>query len=134
VGSFLDIAGMLAELFTWIGLGAAVVCFLALLILRAVDGRWIETDAVVLQEAPEIRLRWMSTAGLHERLLSPHERHHVSGSEGLRVYYRERKPAHTRFEASGDGEKTLRLLGFLFLGIGVLALVISIVLVFIPEA
>jgi hypothetical protein len=132
VGSTLDIIGLIAEVFVWVGLVLGAVCLLVLLVMRTFGGRWIEADGVAVTEAGETRLRWMSLHGLHERFLDPDDRHLVNPSAPIRLYYSQRDPSRIRFDAVGHGERTLRLLSWLLLGLGLVALVVSIVLIFIP--
>ncbi len=123
---------MLAEVFTWVGLALGGLCFITLLIVQVSGGRWVETDVITIGEAGDERLRWMSADGLHERLLDAGEaeafRHHAEN----RLFYSQRDPSRIRFDAVGHAEKTLRLLTWLLLGVGVVALVVSIALIFVP--
>lgn len=132
VTSTLDIVGTIAEVFTWIGLVLGGLCFLSLLIARTIGGRWVETDAVAISESGNTRLRWMSPSGLHEQLLGASE-HDPAGAESHRVFYSERNPNKIRFDPTGHGERTLRLLSLLLLGLGAAALIASIALIFVPE-
>ncbi|GAB3121995.1 hypothetical protein [Glaciibacter psychrotolerans] len=125
-----DFLGLLAELFTWIGLVVGGLCLVALLITRSASARWIETDAIVVEEKGGV-LRWMSGDGLHECSLTPSQREELQHVEGLRVYYRPGQPERIRFERTGHGEKTARLLTWLMLGLGGGGAVGSIVLLFV---
>jgi hypothetical protein len=131
VSTTLEIVGLIAEVFTWVGLVLGAVCLLALLIMRTFGGRWVEADALAVTESGETRLRWMSLHGLHERSLDP-EDHRFADAAAVRLYYSQRNPSRIRFEPVGHGERTMWLLAWLLLGLGVLALVVSIVLIFIP--
>jgi hypothetical protein len=134
VNNTLEFVGVLAEVFTWVGLVLGGFCLFSLLVVRAFGGRWVETDAVAVEgdRAGEMRLRWMSEGGLHERSVSQDEHDRMAGPDGVRLFYNVRDPGRARFDAVGHGEKTLRLLAWLLLGLGALALVVSIVLIFVP--
>lgn len=123
---------MIAEVFTWVGIALGLVLLVASLITRAVSGRWIETDAILVDEPPEASVRWMSEDGLHLHPLSSAERHDLATLDPLRIYYQQRDPDRMRLEASGAGEKVLRMLGLLLCGLGVLASAVSIALIFVP--
>jgi hypothetical protein len=130
--TILEIIGLMAEVFTWVGLGLGAVCLLVLLLVRTFGGRWIEADGLAVTESGETRLRWMSLQGLHERLLDPAD-HHVTDPAAIRLFYSQRNPSRIRFDAVGHGERTMRLLTWLLLGLGLLALVVSTILIFIPD-
>ncbi len=123
---------MIAELLTWVGLSLGLVLLIASLITRAVSGRWVETDAVLVENKDEASVRWMSEDGLHLHPLTTAERSDLPASDGLRVFYQRRDPDRMRLEASGHGERVLRLLGLLLFGLGLMAFVVSIVLIFVP--
>lgn len=126
----LDVLSNLAELFTWIGLSLGVTCLILVLIVKAAGGRWVETDAIVVDEQGGL-LRWMSNEGLHERPLTAHQKDLLQHADGLRLYYRWGEPERIRFERTGHGEKTLRLLTWLMLGLGGGGAVGSLVLLFV---
>lgn len=133
MSSVRDLVEILAELFGWIGLILSVLCFLALLILRSTRGSWEETEAVVVDDGAIPELRWMTTEGiLHTRELNPDEREAMSDPEQLHIHYSRRAPHRIRFEVVGHGEKVMRALGFIFLGIGAVAFIVSLIVLFIP--
>ena len=128
----LDILENLAEILTWIGLVIGSLCYFGLLIMQLSAGRWVETDAVMIGGADQPRLRWMSSEGLHEHLIHETDHRDFGSYDGIRVYYSARNPHRYRFERIGHGEKLMRLLTVLFLGIDALALIVSIALIFVP--
>jgi hypothetical protein len=75
----------------------------------------------------------MSSEGLHEHLIQESDHRDFQSTDGIRVYYSARNPYRYRFERIGHGEKLMRLLTWLFLGIGALALIVSIALIFVPS-
>ncbi|MCU1406196.1 MAG: hypothetical protein JWQ43_2499 [Glaciihabitans sp.] len=129
-----DLVGNLAELFTWIGLSLGVVLFLVVLVMRIARGGWVETDAVVVDDFGTPQLRWMTTEGeLHTRHLDAEENDAITDPDELHVHYNKHAPQHVRFEAAGHGEKVVRALAFILTGIGALAAVVSLVLLFVPQ-
>ncbi|MFT2818265.1 hypothetical protein [Leifsonia sp. A12D58] len=130
----LDILENLAEILMWIGLVIGGLCLFGLLVMQVSAGRWLETDAVMVDGTGEPRLRWMSSEGLHEHVIHENDHRDFESSDGIRVYYSARNPHRYRFERIGHGEKLMRMLTWLFLGIGMLALIVSIVLIFVPAA
>jgi hypothetical protein len=134
VSHVLDLVENLAELFTWIGLLLGAGCFVAVLILRAARSGWVETDAVVVEENGSAQLRWMTTDGeLHKRALHPDEQSIIADPDELHVHYHRRAPHRVRFEVIGHGEKVLRAIGFILVGLGVLSLIVSLVVLFVPR-
>ncbi|GAA1521647.1 hypothetical protein BJ978_000720 [Agromyces terreus] len=128
-----DTIGVIAEVIGWVGLGLGLVCLGLALLIRLADGRWLPTDAVIADEpgadAPGgIVVRWFAGGEFHVRPLSAAERHHVDGPGEEQAYYREREPEHLRLHEPPAGRRILRLLGFVFLGLAVVAGVIGIVL------
>lgn len=130
--SVLDLVGAIAELLTWVGISLGLLLLLASLVVRAVSGRWIETDAILVDGAEEASVRWMSADGLHLQPITSAERSDFAGPDGVRIYYQKRDPDRMRLEAMGHGERVLRLLGLLLFGLGILAFIVSIALIFIP--
>ncbi len=126
--SALDLAELLAELFSWIGLLVGVVLFLVLGLLRAARGAWDETEGVVVDGTEGAELRWMSVAGrLHSRPLTASERSGIADPEQLRLYYSRRDPERMTLQQP-HGARLLWVLGLVFLGIGLVASLASIIL------
>jgi len=132
VKSVLDLVGAIAELLTWVGISLGLLLLLASLVVRAVSGRWIETDAVLVDGADETSVRWMSADGLHLQPITSAERSDFASPDGVRIFYQKRDPDRMRLEAMGHGQRVLRLLGLLLFGLGILAFIVSIALIFIP--
>jgi hypothetical protein len=131
---FRDLVDLLAELFGWIGLSAAVICFVIVAILRISRGRWEETEGVVVDNANDSQLRWMTTEGeLHTRELGPAERAAIRDPDELHIHYKRSAPERISFDPVGHGEKVLRTLGFTFLGMAVIGFVVSIIALFVPR-
>jgi hypothetical protein len=132
--NFRDLVDLLAELFGWIGLIAGATCFLIVAILRVSRGSWEETEGVIVDNAHDSQLRWMTTEGeLHTRELGPEERASIHNPDELRIHYKRSAPEHISFDPVGHGEKVLRTLGFTFLGMAVLGFVVSIIALFVPR-
>jgi hypothetical protein len=131
--TFRDLIELLAELFGWFGILAAIGCFLAVAILRVSRGQWEETEAVVVDDLTGHQLRWMTVEGeLHTRSLDTHDRDAIPDPDELHIHYSRRDPDNIRFEVVGHGEKVLRVLGFSFLGLGILGFAVSLITLFVP--
>lgn len=123
-----DIIGIAAELFTWIGFGGAALGFLGLLIVRASLGKPISSEAALAETEDGTQLRWLADDGLlRSRALTDDEASEASDPDELLVYYRRRTPDTVELQPVDHAERVLRLLGFILLGVGVLATVVSLV-------
>lgn len=115
-----EAVGILLETFTWLGIGIGVAAFAILFIMRAVDGPWVQTSAVIIPDTDPTEARWMTLEGdLHSRILDPHEGEGVGIDDAVTVYYCHRAPDRMRFGRKGHGERVLTLLAVLFTVIGV---------------
>lgn len=128
-----DIVGILAEVFTWIGLVPGILCLLALWMLRLARGEWVETEAVVVEGERGQRLRWMSHDGaMHARGMTAAERERAVDADALRIHYRRRSPSRAHLDPIDQDMRTLRLLSFILLGVFVLATIVSLAVLFVP--
>ena len=119
--------GLLAEVFTIVGLASATFCFAILFTMIGARGPWLTTPAAI----SEGQLNWMSPDGqVHSRELTDSELAMDHDHDRLEVFHRKRRSAHAHFTASAPDEKLVRTLGLVFAGIGVLAVVASIVVLF----
>ncbi|HWR86161.1 MAG TPA: hypothetical protein VN200_09225 [Rhodoglobus sp.] len=116
--------GLIAELLSWIGLGLGIPLGVAWLLVRVAVSHWERTDAVIVGGR---LLRWLDRDGaIHERELEGWEAEELGDAD------------HTTVVARGDRARLLdaphpgRLLALLtivFLGLGVAAVIWSLVLV-----
>lgn len=128
MGSTQDIIGVVTELFTWIGFGGAVLCFLSFLSVRATLGRPVTSEAALAETEEGTQLRWMADDGLlRSRALTQSEALDSTDPDELLVHYRRRRPDAVELQPVDHAERVLRLLGLILLGVGVLATVVSIV-------
>ncbi|MGL4339100.1 MAG: hypothetical protein ACRCSP_01555 [Rhodoglobus sp.] len=118
---------LLAELLTIMGLACGGLCFGILLCLRLARGPWYTAPAAIA----EGQLSWLSADGeVHQRALTEAELALPHDHDSLEVFYR-RGSSVCYFEKTSGGETLLRLLGIIFCGIGVFAVIVSTVLLFV---
>jgi len=130
-----DLLGLILEVFTWIGFGAAVVVLLVMLIARAADGSWVETHGVIIDGPDGREVRWMTEAAeLFSRPVDDAEFASLHDADEPNVFYSRREPSRARFRRTADHTRALRLLFAVTFGIGVLCSIASIVLLFIPAS
>ena len=126
-----EAVAILLETFTWIGLGIGLLCFLLLIVMRAVDGPWVATSAVIIPGTDPVEARWMTLDGsLHSRVLDEHEGRDVGIDDDVALYYCHRAPYRMRFGRKGHAERILTLLTVLFGAIGVACFVGSLAYAF----
>jgi len=123
--------GLILELFTWVGFGIGALLLVGYLIARAARVAWVETDAVVVAEGSELRLRWLSDdRELFERLVEPDERALIGDKDHCEIRYSRFSPWKSRLKADSRAVRALGILTIVFVGIGVVASVASIVVLF----
>ena len=123
--------GLILELFTWVGFGIGALLLVGYLIARAARAAWVETDAVVVAEGSELRLRWLSDdRELFDRLVEPEERVLIGEKDHCEIRYSRFSPWKSRLKADNRAVRALGILTVVFVGIGVVASVASIVVLF----
>ncbi|MDJ0377327.1 DUF3592 domain-containing protein [Cryobacterium sp. PH31-L1] len=127
----LDFAGIMSEILTLVGLIIGAVLYIVGLSVRGISGRWTRTSAVIAAAGPATVIRWFDNDGdVHERAADTHETHQLVPGDDVRVWFRNRQPEKCRTHDPDLDGKGLRLIGLVLLGIGVLAGVAGIVLMF----
>jgi hypothetical protein len=125
-------AGVIAELFTWIGVllgGAALVAGF----VRGALMRNPRTHRGVVIEADEhsVTFRWFGDdGGIHEASAPPLRRRTLSVGDEVTVYAPRSRPERGRIDPVDHLGRTFRVIGWVLLGIGLLASVLSIALLF----
>jgi hypothetical protein len=121
--------GMIAELSAWIGLILGGLCLFARLIVQTVDGTWIRTHAALIGTT---RVRWVAEDGvIRECDLTESEREQLHGASDPDVYYSQRMPERMRLHPVGVPSMVLRFVGWIFVGVGAVAVVVAVVLFFV---
>ena len=128
-----EVLGIAAELFIWMGLGGAALCFVILLLVRAFQGKSISSEGVIAESENGMQLRWLADDGLlRSRPLTEAERAEVGDPDELLVHYRRRTPDTVELQPVDHAEGVLRMLGLILLGVGVLAMLVSFVVLALP--
>ena len=125
-------AGAIAELFTWIGVllgGMALVAgFIRGALMR---NPRTHRGVVVDTEEHSVTFRWFGEdGGIHESNGPPPRRQNVAVGDDVTVYTPRSRPEHGRIDPVDHLGRTLRVTGWVLLGIGALAAVLSVVLLF----
>ena len=127
----LDFIGIISEILTLVGLIIGTTLYIVGLSVRGISGRWTRTSAVIAASGAATVLRWFDDLGdVHECPADTHETHHLVPGDDVRVWFRNRHPERCRTHDPDLDGKGLRLIGLVLLGIGVVAGVTGIVLMF----
>ena len=120
-----DLADLLAELFSLLGLVGAGCFAAAWLILKAVRGRWVEVPAEVVDG----ELRWMDLRGtFHSGRLDEDAPADV---DDFHIFYRQRTPERYHLRRIAHDERTLGVVAACLGGVGAVAAVASVMLLFV---
>jgi hypothetical protein len=123
-----EVVSVVAEVIGWIALAGGLACLLLALLIRIADGRWVRTQAVVIDQEHGSTVRWFAEGAFHQRRLGDDERAHVLRLDEELAYYRQREPDRLRLHEPPHGRRIIRIVGFVLLGIAALAGFIGLVL------
>jgi hypothetical protein len=112
-----EIISVVSEVIGWIALGFGLACLLLALLIRIADGRWVRTDAVVVDYEEHSVIRWFAEGAFHSRRLSAEERAHVARPEEEPAFYKQREPDRLRLHEPPVGRRVIRTVGIVLLAI-----------------
>lgn len=119
------------EIFTWVGLGGGLLLAVVAVVLLLADGTWVPTRAVVERVDGYRVVRWFDEdGGVNEAPLSAHDDAKVGAADMADVFFRRGRANRMRLTRSSPLVRFVSLLAFGVLGLGVLAFVLSIVVLF----
>ncbi len=116
-----ELTSVVAEVIGWIALAVALLCLFVALLIRLADGRWLRTDAVVVDEQDGATIRWFAGGSFHERRLGAGERAHIVNPDEEAAYYKEREPDRLRLHEPPVGRRIILMIGLIMLGIAAVA-------------
>jgi hypothetical protein len=132
--------GLLSEIFTIVCFPIGLVLLIMALIIRAIRGGWGDAEAAVSRTVSRTasrgkpgtvggsELRWLGPDGtLYTQRLDDDDADALAGTDDVTVYYRTFSPYRAQLERVAHDEKLLRVLGYVFVGVGVAAVIVSIV-------
>ena len=111
-----EVVSVVTEVIGWIALGIGLACLLLALLIRLADGRWLRTEAVVLDQEHGSTVRWFAggrvpPAPPQWRTSAPH----VENPEEEPAYYRKREPDRLQLHEPPAGRRIIRWLGMVLL-------------------
>ncbi len=120
------------EIFTWVGLGGGGVLAMVAVVLLLADGTWLPVRAVVEEVDGGRVVRWFDDqGGVNEAPLSAHDDAKVGSADMADIFYRRGSAHRMRLTRSSPVVRFVSLLSAGILGLGLLAFVSSIVVLFV---
>ena len=131
-------ASLIIEFLTWIALVPGVLLYVAGLSIRLLGRRWTTAEGLVADgparedgAAPGRVLRWFDGDGdVHEAPADTPETHDLAAGSDVRVWFSPRSPWRVRTHAPELDGRALRITGLVLIGIGAVAAVAGIGLLF----
>lgn len=120
-----------AEILSWVGLGVGALVGIIALIALIADGTWVQVRGFVEHESDGVVIRWFDEDGRAcAAHLSEAQVRHLDGAGAADVWTR-RGAERVRFTRHAPGVRAWALLAAVLLGVGLLALIGSVVLLFV---
>jgi hypothetical protein len=127
----------LLEIFAWAGLGLGALAAGFALMLFLLDGTWLPVRAVVEElegsdgASPRYVVRWFDEGGgVNEAPLSGADHHRLGAKDMADIYYRRGWTNRMRLTPGSPAARAAALLAAVFAGVGVVALVLSWIVLF----
>jgi hypothetical protein len=125
---------LVLELLSWIGITVGTALLIAGYARRLAFSGWVKAIAVIVP-APEGEgtvFRWLGIDGyLYELPADTAETVHLEVGDDVEISVNPRRPEQARTDEAHLEGRTIRRVGWLLLGIGVAAVVLSLVLMFV---
>ncbi len=120
------------EILSWVGLGSGLVVAVIALLARAADGTWVPVQGYIDVEPGGAVIRWFDEDGAaNEAALSAADLAHLGEGDRAEVFARRGHRHRMRVTRHARGVRALVLLATLLLAVGVVALVLSLALLFV---
>ena len=123
-----EVVSVVTEVIGWIALGIGLGCLLLALLIRLADGKWLRTEAVVLDQEHGSTVRWFAEGAFHQRRLSDEERAFVRDPEEEPAFFKEREPDRLRLHEPPPGRRIIRNVGLILMGIAAISAIVNLVL------
>ena len=132
-----SVVDALLEIFAWAGLGLGAIAAGLALVLFLLDGTWLPARAVVEKldgaDGRQVRyvVRWFDEGGgVNEAPLSDADHHRLGAKDMADIYYRRGWTNRMRVTPGSPAARGAALLAAVFAGVGVVALVLSWIVLF----
>jgi hypothetical protein len=129
MGNALD---AIVEIFSWVGLGLGAAVAVVALIAFLADGTWMPVRGVVERLGDRTVVRWFDAdGGVNEAELSEAQLHEIGAKDMIDIYAREGRANRMRLHRRSPLVRGLVLLAGVFLAVGIAALAVSLVMLFV---
>ena len=119
------------EIFTWVGLGGGTLLALLAVVLLLADGTWLPARAVVEEVDGGRVVRWFDDqGGVNEAPLSSHDDAKIGSADMADIFYRRGSAHRMRLTRASPVVRFVSLLAAGILALGLVAFVLSIVVLF----
>src|SRR3954470_15934617 len=120
------------EIFTWVGIGAGILLALVALIVRLADGTWLPARAIVEHGDDSSLVRWFDEdGGVNAAHLNHEQAHELAGKEMADIFYRRGRKNRMRLTHGSPAVRAIGLLAGGLLALGIVATIVSWVLLFV---
>ena len=120
------------EIFSWVGIGLGALLAGVALVIYLFDGTWLPVRAVVEESEHGRLVRWFDEDGrVNEARLSHDEAHALEGKDMADIFYRRGADGRMRLTQRSPLVRAVVLLAMGLIGLGLVALIVSWVLLFI---
>lgn len=124
----------IVEILSWVCLGAGLLVAGVALIAYLVDGTWVPVRGFVEHEPDGLVVRWIGDDdAVNEAPLSEAVWHELGGKDTVEMFARQGLRNRMRATRRSGAVRGLALLATILLGVGALLLIISGILLFVPE-
>ena len=122
----------LAEIFSWVGFGIGALLAGIALIMYLFDGTWVPVRAVVESSANGRLVRWFDEdGGVGEAHLTHEQDHHIGDADMADIFVRRGSRNRMRLTQGSPAVRAVARLAIGMLALGVVALVTSLVMLFV---
>lgn len=122
---------VVVEIFAWAGIGLGALFAGIALVLFLLDGTWVHVRAVVERVGTGHVVRWFDEAGgVNEAPISEDQHRELGGKDMADIYARRGMKNRMRLTPRSPSVRATALLGGGLLALGMLALVVSWILLF----
>lgn len=122
----------IAEILSWVGIGVGAVVGVVALVAMVADGTWVRVRGFVEHEPEGAVIRWFDEEGRAcAAALTDAQVHHLGGADAADVWTRRGFVDRVRFTRHSPAVRAWALLAGVLLAVGVVALLASVVLLFV---
>lgn len=122
----------LAEIFSWVGFGLGALVLGVALVMYLFDGTWLPARAVVEEADHGLLVRWFDEdGGVNQAPLSHEQERAIDGKDMADIFYRRGSADRMRLTQGSPAVRAVALLGGGLVGLGVVALAVSLVVLFV---